>query len=222
MIKEVVHFFRHAPELIRLQRQLGKAQFFDLVSTRADAQGFADQRRALVADLPPRVLEVGCGTGAMFAYYENGVEIDAIEPDSDFLELAVTKAKTVAARVRPARGDAMQLAFSDASFDAVIFGMVLCSVPDVDQVLAEAHRVLRPGGDLRALEHVRSDGVVSGPMMDLVNPVWRLLNKQGCNMNRSPLPLLERAGFAVEALDRFQIFGELPAFPMQRIHARRR
>ena len=222
MLKEVAHFARYGPELARLRKQLGAAPFMDVVAERGDPAGLAEQRRALVADLAGKVLEVGCGTGAMFAFYGPGVAVEAIEPDAEFREAALSKANAVATRIRATDGDAMRLAFPDASFDAVVLGMVLCSVPSIDKVLAEVRRVLRPGGALRVLEHVRSHGIVAGPLMSLFNPAWRMLNKQGCNMNRRPQPLIERAGFTIEAVHEFQIFARgLPAFPMQRIHARR-
>src|SRR4029450_76746 len=100
MIKEIVHFLRKGPEVTRLQRQYARAEFVDALSARVDAQGYAEVRRELVGDLSGRVLEIGCGTGTMFEYYGTGVELDAIEPEPDFLALAVTKAGTVRASAR--------------------------------------------------------------------------------------------------------------------------
>jgi len=114
----------------------------------------------------------------------------------------------------------MRLSFPDCAFDAVVLGCVLCSVPSVERVLAEAFRVLRAGGGLRALEHVRSDGILAGLLMDAGNPLWLRLNGQGCNWNRQPLPQIEAAGFRVDDVQKFQRFDTLlPAFPMQRIRA---
>jgi ubiquinone/menaquinone biosynthesis C-methylase UbiE len=116
----------------------------------------------------------------------------------------------------------MNLAFADASFDAVMVSLVLCSVPSLERVLAEIHRVLRPGGQLRLLEHVRSPQRIGGFLMNVANPLWLKLNKQGCNMNRRPLPAIEAAGFVIEEMHEFQRFDTwMPAFHMQRIHARR-
>ncbi len=220
MIKEIVQFLRNAPEVTALQRQHTRAEFLDVLNTKADAQGFSEVRRELVGDLSGRVLEIGCGTGTMFKYYSDGVELDAIEPEQDFLTLAVSKAGKSAARIRAAAGDGSNLAFADGTFDAVVFGLVLCSVPSVDRVLAEAFRVLRRGGRLRALEHVRSDGALSGLLMDAANPLWLRLNGQGCNWNRKPLPQIKAAGFRVDDVRAFQRFDLLlPAFPMERIQA---
>jgi ubiquinone/menaquinone biosynthesis C-methylase UbiE len=114
----------------------------------------------------------------------------------------------------------MNLAFPDDSFDAVVFGLVLCSVPSVERALAEAHRVLRKGGRLRALEHVRSDALVGGLLMDVTNPLWLRMNGQGCNWNRRTLPQIEAAGFRLDDVQSFQRFDMLmPALPMRRVRA---
>ncbi len=222
MIREIAHFVRNAPEVMRLQKQLPRAEFLDALNVKVDGQGMAEVRRELVGDLSGRVLEIGCGTGSMFQYYGDAVDLDAIEPEEDFHALAKAKEARSTRRLRVARGDGMNLSFPDASFDAVVLSLVLCSVPSVDKVLSEARRVLRPGGHLRALEHVRSERAVGGALMDLTNPVWLALNKQGCNWNRRPVPRIEAAGFAIDDVLAFQRFDtSLPAFPMERIRARR-
>jgi len=219
MIKEIIQFLRNGPEVTRLQSEHTPAEFYDVLHAKVDAQGFSEVRRELVADLSGRVLEVGCGTGTMFQYYGDAVELDAIEPDKNFLTLAAAKAGTVP-RVTAAAGDGMNLTFPDGTFDAVVLGLVLCSVPSVERVLAEAFRVLRVGGRLRALEHVRSDGAIAGLLMDAANPLWLRLNRQGCNCNRQPLPQIKAAGFRVDDVRAFQRFDTLlPAFPMERIRA---
>jgi ubiquinone/menaquinone biosynthesis C-methylase UbiE len=222
LLRELAHFVRHGPAVAKLQRQLGRAEFFDRLTAVADAKGYAEVRRELAGGLRGRVLEVGCGTGRAFAHYGPGVEVDAIEPDAEFRELAVRRGAEHP-HVSVSDGDAMQLAFPDRSFDAALVSLVLCSVPSVERVVAEIHRVLRPGGELRALEHVRSERRIGGALMDLVNPVWLRLNKQGCNLNRRPLPAIEAAGFAIEDVRAFQCFDTpMPAFPMQLVRARRR
>lgn len=221
MLRELAHFVRNAPEVVKAQKERSKAEFADWLNDRIDAQGFAELRRELAAGLAGRVLEIGCGTGAMFAYYGRDVEVEAIEPDAEFRALAIEKARAHP-NVRVSDGDAMRLDFDDATFDVVLVSLVLCSVPSVDAALREVHRVLRPGGRLRLLEHVRSTSALAGALMHVANPLWLLANKQGCNMNRRPLPLIEAAGFAIDHVRDFQTFETfMPAFPMQRIDARR-
>jgi len=223
MIREVAHFFRHAPDVMKLQKELSRAAFVDTISAKADAQGYGGVRRDLVADLAGEVLEVGCGTGCMFQYYPDAVtRIEAIEPEQDFCELAIDKAGRTEGRIHASIGDGMALSYEDASFDAVVFGLVLCSVPSVEHVLVEARRVLRPGGKLRALEHVRSEGLLGGALMHAMNPLWLKLNGQGCNWNRDPVPAIRSGGFEVDEVSAFQLFDTVvPAFPMRAIRAHR-
>jgi ubiquinone/menaquinone biosynthesis C-methylase UbiE len=222
MFKEIGHFVRTAKEIVPLQKQYPRNQFSDLVMSRADEQGYAEVRRELVGDLTGRVLEIGCGTGTMFQYYGPDARVEAIEPEADFLELAIARAASSAGRIRAASGNGMELSFADQTFDAVVFGLVLCSVPSVEKVIAEAHRVLKPGGVLRALEHVRSEAAVPGFFMDLFNPIWMRMNKQGCRMNRNPLGEIEAAGFAIDDVMSFKRFDTImPAFQMRRVKAKK-
>lgn len=223
MLREIAHFVRGAPEVMKLQKELPRAEFTEALNTKADAQGYAEVRRELVEGLSGRVLEVGCGTGSMFQYYPAAVTgLEAIEPEADFRAIAVAKAEKSNGRIRATAGDGMSLAFKDRSFDAVVFGLVLCSVASVERVVAEAFRVLRPGGAFRALEHVRSERAVGGALMDLMNPLWLKLNKQGCNWNRNPLAVIGSAGIVIEELRPFQRFDTaIPAFPMLRIRGHR-
>jgi ubiquinone/menaquinone biosynthesis C-methylase UbiE len=222
MLREIAHFIRIAPPLLKLQKAIPQARFFDEISSRVDSEGFDKIRRALIGDLEGRVLEIGGGTGAMFPYYGADARVEAIEPDREFLAIAEERAGRTDGRVRATEGDGMALGFPDASFDAVVFGMVLCSVPSMDRALAEAFRVLRPGGKLRALEHVRSTRPLGGIAMDLFNPLWLRMNKQGCNLNRRPREAIASAGFFIEDSREFQLFYKsMPAFPLQQIEAKR-
>jgi SAM-dependent methyltransferase len=99
-------------------------------------------------------------------------------------------------------GTAEALPVPDASVDAVVFSLVLCSVSSVPQALAEARRVLRPGGTLVAYEHVRSANRLVARLEDLVAPLWSLL-AAGCHPNRDPVAALADAGFVVQRVDRF-------------------
>jgi ubiquinone/menaquinone biosynthesis C-methylase UbiE len=220
MLKEIGHFIRNGKEASKLQRQHPRAEFVDMMTAKADAQGYAEVRRELVSDLTGRVLEIGCGTGTMFAYYGPGARVEAVEPEEDFLALATARAASYPERIHAAAGNGMDLAFDDGSFDAVVLGLVLCSVPSTERVLAEAFRVLRTGGQLRALEHVRSEQAVAGFLMDVTNPLWLRLNGQGCRWNRNPLGDIEGAGFQIEDVMAYKRFDTvMPAFPMRRVRA---
>jgi ubiquinone/menaquinone biosynthesis C-methylase UbiE len=223
MLREIAHFVRAAPTVMKLQKELPRAEFTEALNAQANAQGYAAIRRELVEGLSGRVLEIGCGTGSMFEYFPPEVDrLDGIEPEEDFRALAAAKAEASGGRIHVAAGDGMALTFTDATFDAVVFGLVLCSVPSVERVVAEAFRVLRPGGSFRALEHVRSQRKMSGALMDLANPMWLKLNKQGCNWNRDPLPVIREQGLVIDDVKEFQRFDTIvPAFLMRQVRAHR-
>jgi SAM-dependent methyltransferase len=220
VFREIAHFLWHAPGTLRLKATLPQADLYRQLIDRADRSGLADRRRALVADLRGDVVEIGSGTGARIGYYAPGVRVAAIEPDTAFATLAEAPARAAAATVTLHEGTGEELPFPAARFDAAVLALVLCSVPSVPDVLAEIRRVLRPGGALRLLEHVRSDKRIAGWLMDRVDGVWLALNQQGCHLNRDPLPAIAAAGFEVTRAEPFQLWSAgLPAFPMRVIHA---
>ena len=170
------------------------ARFYERLSTRLDAAGERENRMELVAGGRGRVLEIGSGNGLNFAHYPPGTEVVAVEPEPTMLRLATPRARGAPVPVRLVRGVAERLPFPEDSFDTVVTSMVLCSVRDPGRALAELARVLRPGGELRYLEHVRS---TSGPwslVQDAITPVWRLFSG-GCHPNRDTLAALRAAGF---------------------------
>jgi len=101
----------------------------------------------------------------------------------------------------------------DASLDAVVFTLVLCTVSDPDRALAEARRVLRPGGRLIVLEHVRSSGSLARRQDRLAPPWSRLI--PGCHLDRDTATAVERAGFTIQRAELFAPFPRwVPARPM--------
>jgi ubiquinone/menaquinone biosynthesis C-methylase UbiE len=155
--------------------------------------GLQPWRRELVAEARGRVLEVGCGTGLMLSLYP---------PDTDLVALDVHREPLERARAR-GHGAAIlhasveRLPFADASFDAVVSGLVFCSVPDPSQGLGEIRRVLKPGGRLLMLEHVQARNRFGRGVLNAVQPVWTTL-AGGCHPNRETENIVERAGFVIE------------------------
>ena len=218
MLREIAHLIRHAPATLALKRKLPKDELYATLIARADEAGLAERRAALVAGLEGHVVEIGCGTGAMFPFYRD-VSITAIEPDPAFAARARAAAPAFV-DVIEASGEAIPV--EDASADAAVVALVLCSVPSVDAVCTEIARVVRPGGEVRLIEHVKSEGRVAGALMSALDPLWFKVNGQGCHMHRDPLPALARAGLVVERAEPFQIWSAgIPAFPMRLIYARR-
>ena len=220
MLAELAHLCFHAPATLALKRRLSQDELYATLIARADAAGLGKRRAELVAGLHGRVVEIGCGTGSMFSHYRD-VDVVAIEPDPAFAVHARNANAQVPIEVIEGTGEALPL--EDASVDAAVLALVLCSVPSVDDVVREVVRVVRPGGRVRLIEHVRSPRRVVGALMDAVNPLWLRVNGQGCRLNRDPIPALERAGLHIERIEPFQIWSRgLPAFPMRLIYASRR
>jgi SAM-dependent methyltransferase len=136
-----------------------------------------------------RTLDLGAGTGRTLPLYGAGVRPVAVDPHRDALARARARAPLVPAVV--ARAEA--LPFRDGVFDTVVAALVLCSVDHPDLALSEARRVLRPGGALRLMEHVRTPGAV-GAVQDVVQPAWTTLSG-GCRPNRDTEAAVLRAGF---------------------------
>lgn len=219
MLREVAHFAWHSPKVLWKKWRLTQAQLYDDVLGAADRAGLAEQRSALVSDLRGEVLEIGAGTGAMFPHYGAKAKVTGIELDESFLERARQRTDH-AASVELRAGNAESLAFDAARFDVVVAALVLCSVDSPEKVLAEIRRVLKPGGELRLVEHVVSDRPVSGTLMRAFDPVWLKLNGQGCRMARDTEAAIEHASFEIVERHPFQIFAPgLPAFPMRRLRA---
>jgi ubiquinone/menaquinone biosynthesis C-methylase UbiE len=169
-----------------------------------DEGGMAERRRSLLAGLTGEVVEVGAGHGVNFAYYPaEVVRVVAVEPEPRLREQAQTAAAEAVVSVEVVPGLAERLQLADRSVDAVVFCMVLCSLPDVGAALAEALRVLRPGGQVRFLEHVRADTPGLARMQDLLDAtVWpRLVG--GCHTGRDALAAIERAGFTLGDVEHF-------------------
>ena len=188
------------------------ARSYAALAPTMDARGAAAHRARLVGGLAGAVLEVGCGPGAMFAHYPSSVtSVLAVEPDAYLRERAVRAAAGAAVPVTVVAGTADALPAGEETVDAVVFSLVLCSVPDAPAALAEARRVLRPGGELRFYEHVRSNSRMVAVLEDAVTPLWRRA-AGGCHPNRDTVAAIREAGFAVGDVDRFG-FSPAPLAP---------
>ncbi len=157
-----------------------------------DRLGLSRLRRDLSRDLDGEVLEVGVGTGRQLPYHPPGVSLTAVDPDAAALRRAARRSPRTRLVVAPAES----LPFPDASFDWVIFALVLCTVHDPAAALREARRVLRPAGRLRVLEHVRSPLPALARAETLANPVWGAL-AGGCHLDRDTRRSIVAAGFSV-------------------------
>jgi ubiquinone/menaquinone biosynthesis C-methylase UbiE len=179
------------------------ARLYERISAESERRGTAEHRDRALAGLSGRVLELGAGNGMNFAHYPTTVtEVIAVEPEDRLRSLAEQAADTAPVPVRVMAGHAHALPVEDASVDAVVASLVLCSLPDVPGALAELRRVLTPGGELRFFEHVRSNTALVGRFQDAITPIWSLIGG-GCRLNRDTATAIRDAGFHIDQLDRF-------------------
>ena len=184
------------------------AATYDRQTARMEEAGLRQRRRDLIAAARGDVLEVGGGTGANLPHYGPAVDTLTItEPDQWMMRRLERRARGITPPARVLRAPAEDLPFADETFDVVVSTLVLCSVDDQPRALAELRRVLRPGGELRFIEHVRSDAPKRASTQDRLNWLNRLV--VCCDCNRPTLASIEEAGFTVTALDRT----ELPKVP---------
>jgi ubiquinone/menaquinone biosynthesis C-methylase UbiE len=188
------------------------AAIYDRLMAGTEDAGLGDMRAQVVGSARGDTLELGAGTGLNLPHYGDGVTaLTMAEPDPfmtrrlrDRLESETPEGLDV----RVVEATAEDLPFPDDSFDTVVSTLVLCSVEDPDRATAEAARVLRPGGRLLYLEHVRSDSEGLAKWQDRLERPWGLL-AAGCHPNRPTAATLARAGFALEGQER----DELPKSP---------
>ncbi len=166
------------------------------------------------------VLEIGAGTGATFAHYTDLAErIVAIEPDPYMLRRAQAKLVTASRPIELRLAAAESLPFDDASFDSVVSILTLCSVRDLTQSLREIRRILRPGGQLRFYEHVRSSRWLNGFLQDVSLPVWRWC-AAGCHCNRRTAEAIASAGLEVRDLVHTTPVPPIPPMLLVRPHVK--
>jgi ubiquinone/menaquinone biosynthesis C-methylase UbiE len=164
-----------------------------------------DHRRRLLAGLTGGVLEVGAGNGLNFPHYPATVtEVLAIEPEPYLRRLALAAATHAPVPIRVLAGTAEALPVPDGAVDAVVASLVLCTVADLDQALAEVRRVLRPGGSLCFYEHVRATDPRLAGWQDRLERPWGWL-VGGCHPNRDIVAAIGAAGLQVVQLDRFDL-----------------
>jgi ubiquinone/menaquinone biosynthesis C-methylase UbiE len=174
------------------------ARYFNRFAARREERGNRELRQELLSGLSGRVIEVGAGNGLNFPHYPQAVrEVVAVEPEPFLRDRAAAAAAAAAAvPVRVTDGTAGDLPAADGEFDAVVVSGLLCSVPDAEAALAEFRRVLRPGGQLRFYEHVRSRDAIFARYQRTADLIWpRLMG--GCHVERRTQPAIARV-FTIE------------------------
>jgi ubiquinone/menaquinone biosynthesis C-methylase UbiE len=180
---------------------------YDRMTKATEEAGLRETRRETLAAARGRTVDVGAGTGANLDLYPQSVtDLVLAEPDPHMLKKLRPKAAGAGAEVVAAPAE--RLPFEDSSVDTVTFTLVLCTVPDPEAALAEAARVLRPGGQLLFVEHVRSEESGLARWQDRLERPWRFF-ADGCHCNRDTVATIEASPLTLESVEH----GEMPKSP---------
>lgn len=179
----------------------GFAAIYDRGLKATEDAGLREMRRETLAEASGRTLDIGAGTGVNAALFPAAVsELVLVEPDPHMLKKLRVKLEGSGEGVAAIQAPAERLPFADDSADTVAFTLVLCTVPDPAAALAEAARVLRPGGKLLFVEHVRSRSPDLARWQDRLEKPWRFL-ADGCHCNRDTVSLIEASAFELEQVE---------------------
>lgn len=181
----------------RVRRRYDRiAPLYEWLEAPMEACALGRWRRELLARVRgPEVLEAGVGTGKNLPLYPAGVSLTAMDLSPRML--ARSRDKAGRARVRRAVMDVERLALPDDGFDEAVATFLFCSVADPVRGLAELGRVVRPGGRILLLEHVRPQGAVLGPLFDTLDPLT--VRIMGPHINRDTVANIRAAGLRIES-----------------------
>jgi ubiquinone/menaquinone biosynthesis C-methylase UbiE len=183
---------------------------YDRSMARMEKAGFQELRERSIGQAKGDVLEIGGGTGSNLRFYGPAVtSLTLTEPEESMLKRLEKKVAEQGTPAKVIRAPAEQLPFEDGSFDTVVSTLVLCGVDDQRQALREIRRVLRPGGRLLFVEHVRSDDPKLAKKQDRMNGLNRFL--AGCDCNRATLDAIRAEGFEVDSVEQTTL-SKVPKF----------
>ncbi len=180
------------------------ARYYAKISPAMDRGGMAEHRARLLSGLAGTVIEVGCGNGLNFPHYPATVtHVLAVEPDPYLRTLAERAAQRAAVPINVVDAVAERLPASDSTLDAAVVCLVLCSVPEQEAALSELHRVVKPGGQLRFLEHVRAASPAFVRIQRAVDATFWPFVAGGCHTSRDTAAAISRAGFTLGQVTHF-------------------
>jgi ubiquinone/menaquinone biosynthesis C-methylase UbiE len=179
-----------------------------LVTCACGTKPILKQRQKVVPRARGTILEIGLGAGHNIPHYDHaGVDkVIGVDPCEVSWQLAQPRVQAAPFEVQFLAGSAENIPLDDHSMDSVLLTFSLCTIPDPAAALAEARRVLKPGGQLLFCEHGKAPDASVAKWQDRVNPVWRRLFG-GCNLNRDIPAMIDKAGFAVDDLQQMYLPG---------------
>jgi ubiquinone/menaquinone biosynthesis C-methylase UbiE len=187
----------------------GFAALYDRSLKATEDAGLREMRREVLSEASGRTIDIGAGTGVNLDLFPNAVtELAMAEPDPHMARQLRRKLESTGRSVELVDAPAERLPFEDSSFDTAVFTLVLCTAPDQAASLAEAARLLKPGGKLLFLEHVRAEDQGLARWQDRLEKPWRFIG-DGCHCNRDTVAAIEASPLTVEHVER----GRMPKAP---------
>ncbi|KRE70289.1 class I SAM-dependent methyltransferase [Arthrobacter sp. Soil762] len=179
------------------------AAMYDTLSASVERRELGPRRALLLSGLTGTVVDVGAGTGANLRHFRRADRVILVEPDPYMRARLRARLGESPVPVEVSDADAEHLPLPDGAADAVVFTLVLCSVPDQRLALLEARRVLKPGGTLAVLEHVRGQGRPAR-WQDRLDGLWGRCVAPGCHINRNTVASIGEAGFEFTEVSRLE------------------
>jgi ubiquinone/menaquinone biosynthesis C-methylase UbiE len=174
------------------------AVVYDRMLSGTEDAGLRNTRREVLAQASGRTIDIGAGTGANAALFPDAVtELVMAEPDGHMARQMRRKLAEADRAAQVVEAPAEALPFEDSSFDTAVFTLVLCTIPKPDAALAEAARVLKPGGRMLFIEHVRSRDARLARWQDRLEKPWRFCG-DGCHCNRDTLATIQASPFELD------------------------
>jgi ubiquinone/menaquinone biosynthesis C-methylase UbiE len=181
------------------------AAMYDRMLAGVEKAGLRERRVRLLEAAHGRVLEIGAGTGANLPLYgPNVAALTLTEPEAPMARKLAKHLRDGSRSAELVEAGAEALPLPDGQFDTVVSTLVLCTVGNPQRALREVWRVLKPGGQLLFIEHVRSEEPRLAKWQDRLNGLNRII-AHGCNCNRSTLGAIEQAGFTIRSLEKGQL-----------------
>lgn len=184
----------------------GFAAIYDRALKASEEAGLREMRRELLSEAGGRTVDIGAGTGVNLDLFPGDVsELVLAEPDPHMAKRLRAKLAESGRSAEVVAAPAEDLPFEDSSFDTAVFTLVLCTVPDPRAALAEAARILKPGGKALFLEHVRAQDAKLARWQDRLEKPWRFIG-DGCHCSRDTVATIEASPLTLEHVER----GEMP------------
>jgi ubiquinone/menaquinone biosynthesis C-methylase UbiE len=184
------------------------AAIYDRSLKAVEEGGLREMRQEVLSRAEGRTIDLGAGTGVNFDLFPAAVsELVMVEPGEHMIKQLRAKVGDRAG-LEIVQASAQELPFADDSFDTAVFTLVLCTVPDPAAALRETARVLKPGGKLLFIEHVRAEGTGLARWQDRVEKPWRFF-ADGCHCNRDTVATIEASPMRLDQVEQ----GALPKAP---------